>query len=209
MAGLLWFVVIAVLTQAGFSGNNRYLVIGSALVEVCGAVAWGWAAQEIGNLLAMPFRRGRERTGRVAADIGKLVSVGLVGLAFLALPNWVGQNLIDIPRTHHAIVYQAHLREDLTKIVSEYGGAKKLLRCGTVMTEGFQVPMVAWTLGVHTLDVQAPPTEGPPPPAPNVILQTRAQSNATALPIVHTWPNVHYTYAAHVRTFRLFTHCRG
>ena len=83
-------------------------------------------------------------------------------------------------------------------------------RCGTVMTEGFQVPMVAWTLGVHTLDVEASPAAGaPPPPAPNVILQTRAQSNATLLPIVHTWPNVHYRYAGHARTFRLFTNCHG
>jgi hypothetical protein len=209
IAGLVWFVVIAVLTQAGFSGNNRYLVIGSALVEVCGAVAWGWAAQEIGNLLTVPFRRGREHAGRAVADLARLASVGVVGLVFLVAPNWVGQNLIDIPRTHHAIVYQAHLRQDLTKIVSEYGGSAKLLRCGTVMTEGFQVPMVAWTLGVHTADVQAPPASGAPPPAPNVILQTRAQSHATLLPIVRTWPNVHYTYAAHVRTFRLFTHCRG
>ncbi len=152
VTGLVWFVVIAVLTQAGFSGNNRYLVIGSALVEVCGAVAWGWAAQEIGNLLAAPFKRGRERAGRALSDVTQLAAVGIVGLAFLALPNWVGQNLIDIPRTHHAIVYQAHLREDLTKIVSPYGGAAKVLRCGSVMTEGFQVPMVAWTLGVHTAD---------------------------------------------------------
>jgi hypothetical protein len=98
----------------------------------------------------------------------------------------------------------------LTKIVGKYGGAAKLLRCGTVMTEGFQVPMVAWTLDVHTRAIQAPPAAGtPPPPAPNVILQTRAQSNSTLLPIVHTWPNVHYTDAGHVRTFRLFTHCRG
>ncbi len=57
------------------------------------------------------------------------------------------------------------------------------------MTEGFQVPLVAWTLGVHTLDVEASPAAGAPPPAaPNVILQTRAQSNSTPLPIVHTWP---------------------
>jgi hypothetical protein len=45
-----------------------------------------------------------------------------------------------------------------------------------VMTEGFQVPMVAYYLGVHTLQVQAPPSHSPaPPPWPNVILQTRAQ----------------------------------
>ena len=54
--GIVWFVVIAIMTQAGFSGNNRYLVIGSALVEVCGAVAWGWAATELGNLLPVCAR---------------------------------------------------------------------------------------------------------------------------------------------------------
>ena len=34
------------------------------------------------------------------------------------------------------------------------------------MTEGFQVPMVAWTLGVHTLQIQAPPAAGAPPGPP-------------------------------------------
>jgi hypothetical protein len=209
-AGLAWFVVIAVLTQAGFSGNNRYLVLGSALIEIAGAVGWGWAAQEGGNLL----RRGAsgEATGghRLRGALSSWAAVGVLGACFLLLPSWVGGNLIDIPRTHHALIYQAKLREDVTRVVDDYGGAAKLRRCGTVMTEGFQVPMVAWTLGVHTLDVEASPTAGaPPPPAPNVILQTRAQSNSTPLPIVHTWPDVHYRYAGHVRTFRLFTNCHG
>ncbi len=54
------------------------------------------------------------------------------------------------------------------------------------MTEGFQVPMLAWTLGVHTTQVQASPVSsaGPPPPAPNVIFQTRAQRNAHLLPLL-------------------------
>ena len=70
--------------------------------------------------------------------------------------------------------------------------------------------MVAWTLGVHTLDVAASPANGAPvPPPPNVILQTRAQRNATLLPIVHSWKTTAYTFAEHQRTFRLFTHCRG
>jgi hypothetical protein len=210
--GLAWFVVIAIMTQIGFSGNNRYLVIGSALVEVCGAVAFGWAGQEIGNLLAGLVRRGRSAAsgGGGVTQPAWLAGVAVVGLGFALLPSWVGGNLIDVQRTHRALVYQAHLRQDVTKIVRESGGAAKLLRCGTVMTEGFQVPMVAWTLGVHTVDIEAPPAAGAPPgPAPNVILQTRAQHNATLLPIVHSWPNVHYTEVAHVRTFNLFTACRG
>ena len=47
MLGVAWFVVVAIMTQAGFSGNNRYLVIGSALIDVAGAVAWGWAVAEL------------------------------------------------------------------------------------------------------------------------------------------------------------------
>jgi hypothetical protein len=209
--GVVWFVVVAVMTQIGFSGNNRYLVIGSALIEVCGAVAWGWAATELGSLLARWLGRGREPTGRSVLSVaGGLAGVGIAGLAFLTLPNWVGRNLIDIQRTHHSVVYQAKLRTDVTKLVARYGGAKKLLACGSVMTEGFQVPMVAWTLGVHTLDIQGPPAaETKPGIAPNVVLQTRAQTNATLLPILHSWPNVHYTYVGSVRTFRLFEHCNS
>ncbi len=213
--GVAWFVVIAVLTQAGFSGNNRYLVLGSALIDIAGGVGWGWLAFELGRrggaLLARreaapPGRREPPRTGRWIGALGVLIAM----LAFLALPNFVGNNLTDIQRTHRSLVYQAHLREDVSKIVSEYGGAKKLLACGQAMTEGFQVPMVAWTLGTHTAQVAASPKSGTHPTAgPPVILQTRAQRNAHLLPILHKFTNYSsYVLAKHDRTFRLFTDCR-
>jgi hypothetical protein len=200
------------MTQAHFSGNNRYLVFGSALIEISGGVAFGWAAQEIGNLLGRGLRRGREAGGRVIAQACVSVGAGVAGIAFLLLPNWVGHNLIDIQRTHASIVYQGHLREGVTDIVDRYGGGARLRRCGSVMTEGFQVPMVAYILGVHTLDVQAPPAAGVNPgsvPAPNVILQTRASRNLALLPLVQWWPKVHYTYDGTSGPFRLFTHCQS
>jgi hypothetical protein len=204
--GAAWFVVIAFMTQVGFSGNNRYLVIGSALVEICGAVAWGWAASELGALLTRGLRRGRQGTGRLVAPLGGLTAVGIVGLSFLFLPNWLGRNLIDIPVTHRSIVYQANLRTGVTDIVAKNGGAAKLRRCGSVMTEGFQVPMVAWTLDVHTADVQAPPPAGtrPPSTAPNVILQTQASRNLARLPFLSQWPTVHYRYVGQSGPF---PHC--
>jgi hypothetical protein len=211
-AGVAWFVLIAIMTQAHFSGNNRYLVFGSALIEICGGVAFGWGAQEVANLIGVGLRRGRGRGGRLLAPACVAVGSGVAGIAFLVLPNWVGHNLIDIQRTHRSIVYQGHLREGAADIVKRYGGPKKLLACGTVMTEGFQVPMVAWTLGVHTLDVQAPPAAGVDPgsvPAPNVILQTRASRNLSLLPLLHWWPKVHYTYDGTSGPFRLFTHCQN
>jgi hypothetical protein len=79
------------------------------------------------------------------------------------------------------------------------------------MTEGFQVPMVAWTLGVHTVRVDASPLPGAPlPPAPNVIFQTRAQRHASLLPSVRDWSAaVPYQLVAHVRTFKVYSHCAG
>jgi hypothetical protein len=210
ITGLAWFVVIATMTQIGFSGNNRYLVIGSSLVDICGAVAWGWAAQEVGNLAAGLARRGREASSAALAHAGSWAGLAVVALAFAILPSWVGSNLISIQRTHRSLVYQANLREGATRLVAEYGGATKMLRCGTVMTEGFQVPMVAWTLGVHTIEIEAPPAPNAPlPPAPNVILQTRDTRDASLLPIVHAWPATHYTYFGSSGPFNLFTHCRG
>src|SRR5205085_4499484 len=50
VAGVLgfgWWILIAVMTQAGFSGNDRYLVLGAALIEIAGGVGWGWAAIEL------------------------------------------------------------------------------------------------------------------------------------------------------------------
>ena len=209
VAGLAWFVVIATMTQIGFSGNNRYLVIGSSLVEICGAVAWGWAAQEVGNVFARLWSRGRQAASTAPGTVSAWSGLALVALVFAMLPSWVGNNLISIPRTHRSLVYQAHLRQGLNHLVAQYGAAK-MLRCGTVMTEGFQVPMVAWALDVHTVGIEAPPVEGvAPPPAPNVILQTRDTRNASLLPVVHTWPNVHYTYVGSSGPFKLFTHCRG
>jgi hypothetical protein len=215
--GLVWWLGIAFETQAGFSGNNRYLVLGTAPVAIAGGVAWGWFSRTLADwirrlagLLGSGFRRLTAPAFTVAG--GVVVAVGL----FLAVPPWIGTNIVSLPRTHHALVYQAHLREDLAAAVNKAGGAGAVLNCGshqnTVMTEGFQVPMAAWTLGVRTLRVEAPPTNLAGPPWPDVILQTRAQSNSTLLPTsaqILAWEHAgaKYKLIAHVRTFRVFSTC--
>jgi hypothetical protein len=213
--GLVWWLGIAFETQAGFSGNNRYLVLGTAPVAIAGGVAWGWFSRtladwirRVGGLLGSGFRRLTAPVFTVGA--GVVVAIAL----FLAVPPWIGRNIISLPRTHHALVYQAHLREDLAAAVRQAGGANALLKCGPVMTEGFQVPMVAWNLGVRTLRVEAEPSTLAGPPWPAVILQTRAQSNATLLPTpaqIIAWEHAgaKYKLIAHVRTFRVFSTCAG
>ena len=214
--GLVWWLGIAFETQAGFSGNNRYLVLGTAPVAIAGGVAWGWFSRTVAEWIRRLAGHASGLRGLSAPKFtipaGTIVAIGL----FLAVPPWIGKNIVSLPRTHHALVYQAHLREDLTAAVQKAGGKTALLNCGngTVMTEGFQVPMVAWTLGVRTLRVEAEPSQLAGPPWPAVILQTRAQSNSTLLPTpaqIVAWERAGapYKLAAHVRTFRVFSTCAG
>jgi hypothetical protein len=211
--GYAWWLGVAIETQAGFSGNNRYLVLGTAPVAIAGGVAWGWFASALAEGLRRLSAR-RAAVGELRTGVTVPAAAAVAVVLFLALPSWIGKGIVSLPRTHHALAYQAKLRSDLTAAVAKAGGADALLRCGPVMTEGFQVPMVAWTLRVHTLRVEAEPSTLAGPPWPAVILQTRAQSNATLLPTpqqIIAWERAGapYKLVAHVRTFRVFSTCAG
>ena len=198
-AGFGWWVVVALETQAGFSGNDRYLALSAALVSVAGGVAWGWGILGLSALAP-----------RIAAHRGRvMLATSLVAVAaFVAVPSWIGSSIVNVPTTRRSLSYQAKLREDLGKVVASLGGRSRILRCGTVMTEGFQVPMVAWVLGVHVDRIQAPPPAGSDPgPAPNVVFQARATRTSFLLPILGAWTHVHYVLNAHVRTFRVYSTC--
>jgi hypothetical protein len=97
--------------------------------------------------------------------------------------------------------------------VRKAGGTAAVLRCGTVMTEGFQVPMLAYTLGVRMLRVEASPTKGfPIGPPPNTIFQTRANRRASLLPSfanVAGWTaaGARYTTVTTTRAFRVLSTC--
>jgi len=226
--GWLWWIGVSVETQAGFSGNDRYLVLGSALVAISGGVGWGWAAAAVAGWLRRLAERGgagwprrlalgaraRGRTGVAAATVA---GTGLALAVGLGTPPWIGPSVVDLPATHRALVYQAHLRQDLGAAIRELGGPARVLRCGTVMTEGFQVPMVAYDLGVKMLRVQAPPTPPPgqvaPAPWPNVIFQARDTRHAALLPLpaqIRAWERdgARYTFR-HIRTFYVFSDCRS
>lgn len=199
LLGISWLVLIAIMTQAGFSGNNRYLILGAALINVVAGIGWGWSALELGAL-------ARRLTGRAIAGAGVLA---VLIAAFLFFPSWIGSQVVDLPATHKALNYQARLRSDVALAVQRAGGAGRVLQCGTVMTEGFQVPMVAWTLGVHTLGVQASPLSGPPrPPLPNVILQARANGSRRTALLPRVPAGAGYRLAAGTRTFKLYEKCK-
>jgi hypothetical protein len=198
VVAILWFVEISAMTQYGFSGNDRYLIIGGALVAVVGGVGWGLVAWKLGELL-----------GRATGPVpGAAVAVAAASAVFLVFPNWVGGHFKAHP-LNHALRYQAELREDVSAIIGKAGGAKKVLACGSIETDNFEVPMVAWYLDVDATDISdqlSPSVANRGAPAdPNVILQARDTGNARLLPKV---PKTERYTEIKQRTFRLYEHCR-
>ena len=217
--GLGWWVLVALETQAGFSGNDRYLVLGSAFIVLVGAVGYGWLAIALVRAARRLLRAGAQAGMARGATVG---ASAVSALLFVFGPNFVGSNLIDIPKTHGSLLYQAHLREDLVALINSHGGAKAILACGPVMSEGFQVPMVAWYLNVRTLQVQDQPNtnkQGIDRVAkgqwPAIIFQDEDNRGATRLPLAQTingWKSegAHYTFTVgphHAMYF--FQDCRA
>ena len=175
--GWIWWLGIALETQAGFSGNHRYLELGTAAVAISGGVAWGCAAGWLSGLTVRlrALAGWRPRTNVVAGAV-------LASSVFLAVPPWIGTYIAGVGSMGHELAYQARLRQDLVVAVQRAGGPRALLRCGRVMTEPFQVPMVAWMLHVGPDRVEGPPARLTQASRPGVILQTRAHPASALLP---------------------------
>ena len=189
LTAILWFVEISAMTQYGFSGNQRYLVIGVALVAVLAGVGWGVAAWKLGQLLGRVIRPAP----------GATVGVVAATAVFLFFGGWVAK-YFNARAIGHTLGYQAELRRDVSAIIDKAGGAKAVIACGHVETENYQVPMVAWYLGVESVDV----ADQQPNLVANVIFQTRPTRTAPLDPVLP--PHVHYTEIRN-GTFNLFEHC--
>jgi len=201
-AGLLWWLGIAAETQAGFAGNRRYLELGTALVAIAGGVAWGW--------IAITAARGVRRLGQrtYASAAGALLAAGVL----VTTPPWIGLGVVNLAATRRALAYQAELRSDLTRAVSLSGGPRTLRSCGPVMAEGYQVPMVAWMLGLPPARVEPPPSRSTPDRWPSVIFQDRANADSALLPApgqIAAWEHAgaRYGLLARTRSFTVFSTC--
>jgi hypothetical protein len=132
-----WTAEVAVMTERGFSGNQRYLIVPVALVIVLGAAGVVWAVRAV---------------WRAAPGF----AVGVALAAAFALPD-----AHALPEVYRGNEYQANLVRDLERLVEDAGGAERLKRCGHAFTGAFLVPQVAWRLHVHIQDVDL----SPEPPA--------------------------------------------
>jgi hypothetical protein len=157
--GFGWFALVAVMTEAGFAGNQRYLIVTTAAVCVLGGIGMTRVIQGIGWLGERIV--GSQRAGTIAAA------------AFLALGLLIATPIIrakanNISRVAGGLEHEADVWHDLKGAIDQAGGKGRLLACGGVFSGPFQTQMVAYELGIHGLQVgwkEAPP--------PGVAFRTR------------------------------------
>ena len=186
VGALLWVAEVALMTSDGFSGNIRYLVMPAAVLCVAAGVGAGWLARAVLGARAA----GR---GALAVTAAAVLGAGFAAPALHRLPGDV-----------KVITSQARLNDALQTVVTRAGGAARLRACGDAYTGPFQVPVVAWHLGVHTTQV------GLVPRRPAVVFRVGSNSTRRPSPSLRTLGDT-----ADVRTlgagggWRVVGACRG
>jgi hypothetical protein len=177
-AGFLWWVGISLETEAGFAGNTRYGILGGLLIQVGGATAYGWACVGVARLVSAATPRLRQGW-RISAAPALAVGSVVMTLAFLYFPGWFAHRLPSMNGISQSLRYQARLRDQLATLVDHHGGGTAVMNCGSVMTNSYDVTMVAWYLDVPIPWIQGIPRQRyeTTSPGPNVVFQLGATSD--------------------------------
>jgi hypothetical protein len=157
--GFSWFALVAVMTEAGFAGNQRYLMVTTAVVSVLGGVGAVRVLQGVERLSERWF--GSPRAGARAAAFALFAGVAIASPTIVAKADNTG-------RVQGGIEHEAYLWHDLKALIDANGGKERLLACGGVFSGPFQTQMVAYELGVHGINVGWKVT-----PPPGVAFRTR------------------------------------
>jgi hypothetical protein len=132
----VWMVVVAALSQVGFTGNLRYVTLPAALLCVLGGVGWAIAA------------RWRPRA---------LVVV----LVVAAVPGIV-KAADGAAYQFDVLASDERLYRQLPAVIERAGGAAAIRDCGGAYTGPFQTQVLAWQLHLRQVQVglrpQAPGT---------------------------------------------------
>jgi hypothetical protein len=134
-AGAAWVLVVALMAQAGFSGEPRYALPGAALIAISGAV----------GLAVVGTRRAL-----VAGVVVVLVAVA-------AAPR-----VARLDDVRAAQAYQWRLANDLAGAVRAAGGRDAVLDCGQPYVGPLRGPLMAYRLDVAKRVVE--PDERPRAP---------------------------------------------
>jgi hypothetical protein len=159
-----WVAEVAVMTNDGFSGNSRYLIMPAALVCVLAGTGVGWV------LRALPTR--------IAGG-----GLAIAALALAAVVGFAAPSVDRLDAVRSSVYYQARLTDGLPGVIAKAGGRERLLTCGTPYTGAFQVPAVAWQLGTHITAVRSASTaQDLPPQSPAAVFRSSTTSTSHPVP---------------------------
>src|SRR3954454_10303927 len=136
LVAALWVAEVALMTSDGFSGNARYLVMPAAIVCLAAGVGAGW--------LLRALLGGRALAGAPAVALAVVVGIGF------AVPD-----AHRVRNDVRATLYQARVNDGLRVALARAGGPARLRACGDIYTGPFQVPVVAWSMHLHTIQVSS------------------------------------------------------
>ena len=146
LLGLSWILLIALMTQAGFSGNPRYIILGTSLLAVCGGVGFGRVVQFAGASVTRLFGPARPRLALAA---------GIAAFALLRSRRCTGRRRAS--RTSASSTRRCATRRSCASTCATRSrrpaAPTRFKACGKATAGKFSVPLVAWYLDEHTLDV--------------------------------------------------------
>jgi hypothetical protein len=196
--GGAWLALVAAMTEGGYAGNPRYLIISTVIACTLGGIGMGaifLAIQRAGEGAARRWgwRLRPPRAGLATA--GAVFGLGALAITF-PLPI-VRNKILEARENGDLIAYEASIWNGLRDVVAANGGAEALRDCGYVTSGPFQTQMVAYELGLHGFDVGWTTT-----PVPGVAFQTRT---SPAGPLVVDPDDTRYRRVAANDRWRILT----
>jgi hypothetical protein len=174
-AGGAWVALVALMAQAGFSGEPRYALPGVALLAVAGAAGLVRAAEtDAAGAAPRPAAASAAAVGGATGAWRRATMLAAVtALAVAAVPA-----VADLARVREAQAHQWALARDLDAAVRAAGGRDAVLACGRPYVGPYRGPLMAYALDVTKRTVE-PDT---PPQAPGVVFRARLTSAAAPAP---------------------------
>jgi hypothetical protein len=188
LGGLAWFAVVAGMTQAGFAGNERYLIVATAACCVLGGVGAARVLQGIGWAGERVF--SDRRAGPVTATAAFFASLAIFA-------PYIVQKADNTGRVSGGLRHEAQLWHDLKGLIAKAGGRHRLVSCGAAYSGPFQIQMVAYELHLHGIQVGWAQT-----PPPGVVFRTRTVPDG---PLVTKPTDDRYRLVATTGKWRLLT----
>jgi hypothetical protein len=166
-AALAWIAIVAVMAQAGYAGNPRYLVAAMAYGCVLAGAGGAWIGAAIvrrraGTVIdrratGASILRRAAGTAEVVPRVRRAVARGSAVAAAVLVAAVLVVTAGDLVDQVSDVGARADRREALPEMVADAGGPDAIVGCAPVRTAPDVRPLVAWELDISMNGIDRPP----------------------------------------------------